>query len=133
MTANKLTTVLAVDDDHTFNFLTEEIFQEAGIRCDLVFKPMVQEALDYLTDTQNPIPELILLDINMPVLSGWDFLDVYRERSDNTRAKSLIVMLSTSVYEEDKQKAMTFPNVVEYVEKPLTGPLLERIMKQYFC
>ena len=112
--------VLVIDDDDVWNFIVQETFSDTSLQCNLTFKLSAQEALEYLESRPDDFPDLILLDINMPIMNGWDFLQEYEKRGYHRRHPTLIIMLSSSVYQEDKDKAGQFAKVVEYLEKPLT-------------
>ncbi|MTI23260.1 response regulator [Fulvivirga sp. RKSG066] len=126
----KLNNVLVIDDDDEYNFLTEDTFMDTELECNLVFKEMAQEALDYLEE--NSFPDLILLDINMPVMNGWEFLEEYQERNYHTKHDTLIVMISSSCYHEDRVKAKSYPKVVEYIEKPISCDDIHELHEKYF-
>lgn len=79
--------------------------------------PNGQNALDYLRQKESPEAQfLILLDINMPVMNGWEFL---QECNNNLQLNNIFtVMLSSSTTKQDKEKALSFPQVIEFFEKP---------------
>lgn len=127
-----LKNVLVVDDDDDYNFLTEDTFIESKLDCDLVFKLLAQDALDYLEESNDDFPDLILLDINMPIMNGWEFLEEYEKRGYHKTHNTIIIMISSSVYQEDKDKAKTYDKVVEYIDKPLTKEHAFRIKDKFF-
>lgn len=128
----KLKNVLVVDDDDDYNFITEDIFQDTDMECHLVFKLWAQEALNYLEANPTNFPDLILLDINMPIMNGWEFLEVYESRNYHITQPTIIVMHSSSVYQDDKDKAKTYAKVVEFVDKPISVKNIYRIRDAYF-
>lgn len=130
--SQELKKVLVVDDDDDYNFLTEDTFRDTDLDCELVFKLMAQDGLDYLEANRDHFPDLILLDINMPIMNGWEFLEAYKERGYHLDYPAMIVMISSSLYQEDKDKAKTYPKVVEYIEKPVTTENIHRIMDLHF-
>ena len=85
-----------------------------------------QEALEKIKSVDPSETLLIFLDINMPVLNGWEFLDAYR--SNFPERKDTIVILSSSIDFQDRQKAMEYPIVSGFLEKPLS---LEKINSQF--
>lgn len=112
--------ILVIDNDPECNFLTREAFLDTGLQCKLTFRMSAQEGLDYLAALGDDFPDLILLDIHMPMLDGWDFMREF-ERLNYHRAHSTgVIVVSSSVYLEDRGRALNCPNVVEYFEKPLT-------------
>jgi CheY-like chemotaxis protein len=128
----KLTNVMVVDDDDDYNFLTEEIFQDIDIDCSLTFKIWAQDALDFLEKNQAKFPDLIFLDINMPIMNGWEFLEEYESREYHKAFPTIIVMISSSVYREDKEKAKSFAKVADFIEKPISEKQILQIKAHYF-
>jgi CheY-like chemotaxis protein len=123
---------MVVDDDDDYNFITEEIFQDIDLKTQLTFKIWARDALDYLKENEDRFPDLILLDINMPIMNGWEFLEEYENRNYHINYPTVIVMISTSVFREDKVKANNFARVVEFIEKPISGENILRIRDKYF-
>lgn len=117
---NKLLVIL-LDDNYTMNFLNEKI-------CGLVFNEASinaftegDEALHFLganLSCQDFSEILVLLDINMPVMNGWEFLENLERIPKAQKVK--VAMLSSSTAEEDKAKSKEYANVVHYIEKPLS-------------
>lgn len=130
--ARELRKVMVVDDDDDYNFITEEVFQDIDIGMQLTFKIWASDALDYLATHEDQFPDLILLDINMPIMNGWEFLAEYENRNYHVTYPTVIVMISTSVFREDKIKASSFNRVVEFIEKPISEENILRIREQYF-
>ena len=127
-----LSKILVIDDDDEYNFLTEDTFTETGLDCCLTFKERATDTLNYLEQRKDHFPDLILLDINMPLMNGWEFLKEYEKRSYHLKYNTQIIMMSSSVYEEDKIKAKTFNKVVEYIEKPLSVENIFFIQENFF-
>lgn len=128
----KLKNILIVDDDDEYNFITEDIFQDTDLNCHLIFKLWAKDALDYLEENKGNFPDLILLDINMPIMNGWEFLEAYESRNYHITEPTIIIMNSSSVYQEDKEKAKTYAKVVDYIDKPFTVKKIYRIRDTYF-
>ncbi len=127
-----LKNILIIDDDDEYNFITEDTFQDTDLDCTLTFKLWAQDALAYLKENEDNFPDLILLDINMPIMNGWEFLEEYQNRNYHISQPAIIAMMSSSVYYKDKEKAMTYPQVMEYVDKPITVKNIYRIRDTYF-
>ena len=136
----KLNCILVIDDDEPTNFFTRIILEEADCCNHIKTVQSGQEALDYLAQSEKPgadpnlypSPDLIFLDINMPAMNGWEFLDEYRNLSIAPQHKIIMVMLTTSLFPEDKAKAGRSPEISGFENKPLTLDKLERILKTYF-
>ena len=113
--------ILLVDDDRIFNLLHTRFFEKVGVEKSLLKSFRTgEECLAYLDD-QNNVEErlfLVLLDISMPVMDGWDFLELLRER--DYRSSIQVIMVSSSVDGADKERAMKYDQVVDYIEKPLS-------------
>ena len=128
----KLKNVLVIDDDDDYNFITELVFEDSKLDCNLVFKCYAQDALDYLNNNLDNFPDLILLDINMPIMNGWEFLDTYERLNYHKTKNAIIAMISSSVYQEDKNKAKTYSKVVKFIDKPITLENIFEIKEAYF-
>ena len=132
----KLNCVLLIDDDEPTNFFNQMIVEESGCAAQVRTIQGGQEALEYLLNTSDeagmPRPDLIFLDINMPAMNGWEFLEKYKSLSHENKGRVMVVMLTTSLFPEDKSKAEDLPEVSGFENKPLTPEKLERILKQYF-
>lgn len=93
------------------------------------------EALDYLSreDADDFVrPGLILLDINMPEVNGWEFLERYTKFPEEKKAVAVVVMLTTSMQNGDKELAEQNPHIAAYVNKTLTRERLLAIIEQHF-
>jgi len=114
--------VLFVDDDEISNFVSVKTLEDARIANRILSVTGAREALDLIKvgiDGKGPVPDLIFLDINMPIMSGWDFLEEYKEIKDQVGKKIYIIILTSSVYKHDKAKAATYEDVDDYTLKPL--------------
>ncbi len=109
--------ILVVDDDKICNFLTVNALKKAGIEGDIDVVINGLEAINKLKDAFN-FPDLILLDINMPIMDGLDFLKTYRE--NGFEGKSKIAMYTSSIREADKEIAFQYNDVFDFINKPLT-------------
>jgi CheY-like chemotaxis protein len=135
----KLKCVLLVDDDNGANFINRMIIEEAGITDHIEITLNGQEALDYLAKSgkykdkgTRTAPELILLDINMPVIDGWEFLDEYNKLKEDQKNSSIIVLLTTSLNPDDKKRAEKNPVISSFENKPLDLKILEKIVTKHF-
>ena len=138
---SKLNCVLVIDDDEPTNFFNEMIIEKSGCTDNIKVAQSGQEALDYLTncvvgesgENRFPCPDLIFLDINMPAMDGWEFLDWYRKLNKEQRGNIIVVMLTTSLFPEDIIRAKELPEISCFENKPLTAEKLNRVLKKYFA
>ncbi|HWI92387.1 MAG TPA: response regulator [Flavisolibacter sp.] len=133
----KLNCVLLIDDDEPTNFLNQIVIESSGCAEQIKTLQNGEEALAYLTHTGGssencPPPDLIFLDINMPAMNGWEFIEKYRQLNEKCKGKVMIVMLTTSLFPEDKTRANEIPEISAFENKPLTQEKLDNILKMFF-
>ena len=129
----KINTVLLVDDDKATNFIHELILKDNNYCDQIVTKHDGEEAIEFLKSAEdNTIPDIVFLDINMPNVDGWEFLDRYKDLPENQRAKIVVVMLTTSLNSLDKEKAESNELISEFRNKPLTQDMLNDLAEKYF-
>lgn len=127
MTAtNNARKLLVIDDDDIFNFLVEEAYREADLDCELIFITRAEEALHYLKNHIEDFPDMIFLDINMPVMNGFEFLEKMKEEGLDKK-KPEIYMLSSSIFDGDIRKAKSYRNVKDFISKPLTQERIKQL------
>ncbi|WP_194973493.1 response regulator [Aquiflexum lacus] len=131
----KLDCVLLIDDDEATNFYHTIILEEeTGVHIQSL--QSAKEGLDYLLSkgvyADYPQPGIIFLDINMPGMTGWDFLVKYNELTKDVHDRSVVVLLTTSVNPDDKERAATIPVVKELVNKPLTPEAFWKVVNENF-
>ena len=78
------------------------------------------------------VPDLILLDINMPIVNGWEFMDKYQSLSAEQKAKIVVVMLTTSLNPDDRSRAESIKDIKDFVSKPLDETTLKDIIEKHF-
>lgn len=130
--AEELGLLLLVDDDRVTNLMHKRQIARRGLARQVDVVTDGRAALDYLTvrvEQNASMPDLILLDINMPRMNGFEFLDGYRPFSENPELTSKIIMVSTSTLQQDKERATGYPYVSGYETKPLGDQDLERIIR----
>ncbi len=118
--------VLVVDDDATLIFLMKRLLQKTEMVSEVRVASDGKEGIDILSEREWA-PDLIFLDINMPVMSGWDFLDEF-SRSYADKMECEIVMLSSSTREMEKDQATKHPEVSRYLSKPALYPTILEVV-----
>jgi CheY-like chemotaxis protein len=136
----KVNCILLIDDNPADNDFHKIIIKEANI-CDhieVVLNGL--EALEYIrksADSENdgkkfPKPNIIFLDINMPRMNGFEFLDEYKKLDEKLKSEVVIVMLTTSLNPDDAKRAKENSEVKEFQNKPLTVESLKDVVDKYF-
>ena len=122
--------VLFVDDNEADNVYHSIILREVGCARQIVAVESAQEALDFLQ--KNKPPDLIFLDINMPGMNGWEFLEEYEQAPYSQEAATRIFMLTTSLNPEERCRAKQTPRVADFLRKPLEVKDLQEILSIHF-
>jgi CheY-like chemotaxis protein len=117
--------VLLVEDNETSNFISRIILKSAGIE----FVDEVLNGMEAFNHIEKECPDLIFLDIDMPVMDGWEFLDEKKSYAPCKKVK--IVILTSSTRPDDQKKAQNYPCVIAYLEKPLTVEKVKNLKSQF--
>lgn len=120
---SKAVSILLVDDDEINNFISIKLIKKAVDNTQITACLNGRFAIDELSEIQRQdpakLPDYILLDINMPIMNGWEFLDEYKRLNIDPQGKSKIYIISSSVFSNDINKARSYPLVKDFVSKPL--------------
>lgn len=131
----QLTSILLVDDDATTNYLNQTLIKRMGVAAHLHVAENGAEALQALHRTCVPVsgscPDLILLDMKMPVMNGIEFLEAYAQLPLAKQQGVVIVMLTTSLLPSDLERVQQLP-VAGVLNKPLTKEKLQAVVEEHF-
>lgn len=111
-------TVIVIDDNEDDLLFAQISVERCGYPVELKSFLRAQEALAFLASGELVEPALVLLDINMPVMSGFDFLDAYEQLPIAIRANVMVVMLTSSIDERDRRRSLSYASVKDYMLKP---------------
>ena len=136
----KLSGILLIDDDETTNFLNQRLLDRMKLTDHVHTFVNGKQAFDYLYNVSNNNydpksvdyfkPELIFLDINMPVMDGFELLDLYERLSPKFREGILMVVLTTSTHTQDTEAVKRYD--AEYITKPLNAEKLDKLLQKHF-
>jgi CheY-like chemotaxis protein len=131
----KFNCVLLVDDDQVCNFLHKEVLEEMSIAEHTHESKNGREALSFVEEHCIPVdkpvcPDLILLDIKMPVMNGFEFLEELKAYKERINREIKIVIVSSSTNPKDREQSMQFP-IDGYIDKPLSASKLEQVVNSY--
>ena len=123
--------ILLVDDDEINNFLSKELLRLH--QPDLVIESLqyVDEALLYLENkitNKQPLPDIILVDINMPSLNGWDFMDAYEKMNAEAIKNVKVYIYTSSIYYKDLEKIRNYKSVIKLISKPFTDEMITEML-----
>ncbi len=130
-----LDSILLIEDDKITNYINERLIRRLNIASTIETALNGLEALKALNkkkDEGRPMPNLILLDINMPVMDGFEFLQKYQSLTADDKKETIIVMLTTSTHIRDMDKLLS-SGTIDVVNKPLSQEKLLQVMNKYFC
>lgn len=122
--------VLCVDDDMVTLAIFKRILGKAQTIEKIETAINGQEALDLLINMQQnqvPLPDIILLDLNMPVLDGWSFVEKFQQVFPDNHSGLKIMIVTSSIDPEDQSKAKQYDFIVDYVTKPFGVEFLEKL------
>jgi CheY-like chemotaxis protein len=131
----KLTCIMLVDDNDDDNYFHERAIKQVSLKATVITKTTGQEGLTYLKlqkYNNDPQPDLIFLDINMPGMNGWEFLQEYNQLDKKLQSQAIIIMLTTSEDSKDMARASSWNFVSDFITKPLTKEKMNTVSNKFF-
>lgn len=123
----KYPTAMLIDDNEIDNFINQKMIEGHNYAERILIHTSSKSALEYLQNLQRDknldsdlIPNIIFLDINMPIMDGFQFVEEYSKLEDRTKKHGKIVLLTTSVNPADEEKSKTIKYIIGFLNKPLT-------------
>ena len=132
----KLNTILLIDDDFTTNYLHKKVISKSGIDAQIEVVNNGKEGIDKLLALNETIKDendlvLIFLDLNMPIVDGWGFLEIFEEIKPKLNFNTNLFIVSSSINPDDEAKAKNNIQVLDYFPKPLTVDRLLKLKSNY--
>ncbi|OHX67056.1 response regulator [Flammeovirga pacifica] len=131
----QLNHILLIDDSESINFYNQLIIEEANVTEKCTFLLSAEKGLEYLQEYDKekyPLPNIIFLDINMPKMNGWEFIEEFDELDKSITGNIALFMLTTSTNEDDIDKSKSYKTVKDYLTKPLKVEELNRAIEIYY-
>lgn len=133
-TAKKHRAVMLIDDNEIDNLINQKMIEAANISEHIFMHSGAKSAIEFLKniekvgeDARHVLPEVIFLDIDMPLMDGFQFLDEFDKLTEATKEHCKIVMLTSSINPQDVNKSHKYSAVKQYINKPLTQKNLEKL------
>lgn len=132
--------ILCVDDDPITLMLCKMVISKSSFANEIITAQNGEDAINYFDELKlnnlgsemGRYPQLILLDLNMPVMGGWEFLDHFSQSDYATIFKDTkVIVLSSTIDPMDIDKSRTYPMVIDFMSKPITKEMLEDIKKMF--
>lgn len=129
--------ILCVDDDPITLMLCKKVIQKSDLAHEIDTAVNGEDALRYfdaltIDSTSNKInyPHLIFLDLNMPVMNGWEFLDVFSKENYSEKFSNIkVIVLSSTIDPQDIDKSKEYPMVIDFLSKPITTEILDLLKR----
>jgi CheY-like chemotaxis protein len=117
--------VLIIDDDDIVRLVQGKLLQNCKVTKEPIKFKRAFEAVEYLNSASTEHHYLLMLDINMPIMNGWEFLDEIEKMS--IKENIYVLMVSSSIDYNDKEKAKKYNKIINFIEKPITAKNCEQL------
>ena len=114
--------IWVVDDDNIYQIIIKKLIEKSAVFSDISSFKNGKDAIDVLmnsTENNECIPDIILLDINMPIMDGWEFMDELGLIKPKFNTEIVVYIVSSSIAIADKNKSKTYENILGYLSKPV--------------
>lgn len=126
--------VCLIDDDKIYQFTAKKILEDTGLAKNILSFYNGKEAVDYFRENhgigEDHLPDIIFLDINMPIMNGWQFLEEFRKITVGIPKSMIIYVVSSSVDNCDIEKSKEYASVTDYITKPISKVKYLQLMER---
>jgi CheY-like chemotaxis protein len=126
--------ILVIDDNATDRYIAKRMAEKYHFAEEIVLHESAADALEYIVSLEATpllLPQFIFLDINMPGMNGYEFLDEYSKLSETIKINCIIMMITTSLHPNDLERAESNPLVIRFLNKPLDKEKLIMIQEEF--
>lgn len=130
----KQITIWVIDDDPIYQIIVNKMIKKSELFLNVLSFKNGKEAIDEFKkklEEKETLPNIILLDINMPIMDGWEFMDEIVPLKSQINQAIQIYIVSSSIAIEDKNKAKLYPEIIDYLVKPLNNDILKLITENH--